>query len=209
MARRLVEAFYRREQVKKSNAQARPFMLGIFDDGGNDGDADDTGSNGGDDDGGDEPKTYTEDEVNRLVQKKKAEWEKTQKSKAAKDKKTSDDRIAELEDKLASMEAERTRGELTSSARALLQADEINVSDELISHLVGEDADTTEATVKEFIKMYKAAVAEGVKNAVKGKVPEKGGTSKVTKEDIEKVKNPIERQKLIREHMDLFTGGTK
>ena len=55
--------------------------------------------------------------------------------------------------------------------------------------------------------MYKEAVQNAVKDALKGKPPKAGnGGDKpsMTKEQILEVKNPSERQKLIAENITLF-----
>ena len=70
-----------------------------------------------------------------------------------------------------------------------------------------QDADGTKAAVEAFSTMYKEAVQNAVKDALKGKPPKAGnGGDKppMTKEQILEVKNPSERQKLIAENITLF-----
>lgn len=196
MYTKLAKAFDLREQVKKQ--QAKAFRLSIFDEG------DGGGTDPADDGADDEPRTFTAEEVDALVKRKKAEWEKTQKKQTDKATKSANDRIADLEKELAGMQAEKARGELVSGARALLQAEDVNVSDAVIANLIREDADATEAEVKAFVAAYRADVAAEVKKQLAGKEPKKGSGGKLTKEEILKVQNRAERQRLIRENMDLF-----
>jgi len=78
------------------------------------------------------------------------------------------------------------------------------ISDELVAMMVTDNAETTQANVKAFTKMFKDAVQAEVKNLNKHASPKVGGSSQLTKEDIMKVQDVNERQKLIRENMDLF-----
>lgn len=94
--------------------------------------------------------------------------------------------------------------EMTKSARAMLNEKNINISDDLLSVLVSEDADKTKRTVESFISLFQDAVNKAVKEAVRGETPKVGGPSKLTKEQIMAVKNRTERQRLIQENMHLF-----
>lgn len=50
----------------------------------------------------------------------------------------------------------------------MLADQEINIPDELLGYLVSEDAGQTKTSVEAFVKLYKGAVQEAVKNALKG-----------------------------------------
>lgn len=72
------------------------------------------------------------------------------------------------------------------------------ITNRVAKHLDGSDPLPT---------MYKEAVQNAVKDALKGKPPKAGnGGDKpsMTKEQILAVKNPSERQKLIAENITLF-----
>ena len=88
----------------------------------------------------------------------------------------------------------------------MLEEEGINIPDELLGHLVSENAENTKAAVETFSKMYKAAVQAAVKDALKGNPPKAGtgGKATMTKEQILAVKNPSERQRLIAENITLF-----
>ncbi len=183
--------------------------------------ADDNGGNGNDGDNqdnqdnqdGNTEKKYTDADLDKIIGQKFAKWQKEQEKK-----------ISEAE-RLAKMsEADRTKAErdalqkelddlkranslaqMHTEARKLLAADEITIDDELVDILVTDDADKTKAAVTAFAKAYKTAVQDGVKAALKGKTPARGGGSgTLTKADILKVEDPLERQKLIAENIKLF-----
>ena len=163
---------------------------------------------------GSEEKKYTDAEVEDLINKKFAEWEKRQK-------KTEDEaaRLAgmnaqqraeherdELEKKYNDLLKQNTIATLTVQARKMLSDGGVNgIPDELVAVLVTEDADTTKANVDAFVKLFKQSVQEAVKNANRKPSPKTGATGgTLTKADILKVEDINERQKLIRENMDLF-----
>ena len=110
-----------------------------------------------------------------------------------------------LQKELDDLKRANSLAQMHTEARKLLAADEITVSDELVDILVTDDADKTKAAVQAFSKAYKEAVQDGVKAALKGKTPARGGGSgTLTKADILKVEDPLERQKLIAENIKLF-----
>lgn len=94
--------------------------------------------------------------------------------------------------------------EMKKSARAMLGEKNINVGDDLLELLVAEDADKTKKSVENFISLFESAVNKAVKDALKGEPPKAGGSSGLTREQIMKVANRAERQKLIKENMHLF-----
>lgn len=94
--------------------------------------------------------------------------------------------------------------EMSKSARAMLNEKNINIGDDLLNILVSEDADKTKKSVENFISLFEAAVNKAVKDALKGEPPKAGGSSGLTKEQIMKVANRAERQRLIQENMHLF-----
>lgn len=158
---------------------------------------------------------YTEDDVDKIIDKKFAEWQKKQEKKESEAERLgkltaeeqASERIKALEDKLAAAERKEARAAMTKEARSILHAANINVSDELIANLVADDAESTQSAVKSFISLFKAEVEKAVKEAYKGETPKKGGAPSLTAEQIMKVENPRERQRLIRENLHLFQQG--
>lgn len=115
-------------------------------------------------------------------------------------------RAKKAEKELEELKKMNARTELAKTARKMLADEDINIPDELLGNLVADDADGTKTAVESFAKMYKAAVQAAVKEAIKGKPPKAGtgGGNTITKEQIMDIKDPIERQKMIRENINLF-----
>ena len=162
---------------------------------------------------GSEIPKYTDADVDKILDKKFAEWQRRHEKKTneaerlgrmtAEEK--ANERISVLEDKLREYETSAARAEMTKQARALLQDKNINVGDEIIANLISEDAESTKSAVESFAAQFKAAVERQVKDALKGNVPKAGGAaSGMTKEQILAVTNKAERQRLITENMHLF-----
>ena len=111
-----------------------------------------------------------------------------------------------LEKELADLKRQNVITEMAKTARKMLADEEINIPDELLGHLVSENAEDTKTAVEAFAKMYKAAVQTAVKDALKGNPPKagSGGKGNMTKDQILAITNPAERQRLIAENMELF-----
>ena len=196
------------------------FNLQLFTDndapGGGEGNNDNDAPGGGEGQEGEKnTKKYSDEDVNKIIAKKFAEWEKKQEKKTKENQEAErlknmseqekrDHEFKELQDKIANYEKQEALGKMTKVARSILSEQEINVNDELLSNLVTEDADTTKTNVENFAKMFKAAVQKEVAAKLRHEPPKKGSGAKLTKEDILKVQNRAERQKLIKEHMSLF-----
>ena len=162
-------------------------------------------------------KKYTDEDVDRIINQKFAQKfsECEKKQSKAKDE----------AEKLAGMNAEQKEkyeneqlkkqvqellrkdalGKMATVARGMLGEKNISVSDDLIEMLISDDAEKTKSSVDSFITAFQSAVEKAVKDALKGNPPKKTSEpASITKEQIMKVKDPLERQKLINEHMDLF-----
>lgn len=167
-------------------------------------------------DDGKEDKKYTDEDVNNIINRKFAEWEKRQKEKSAKaaeaerlknmtEEEKRKHEMEELQKKIAGYEKEKAIGAMTKVARGILNDSKIVVNDELLGNLVAEDAETTKANVENFVKNFNDAVQKAVAEALRGKTPRlKDGSKELTKEDILKIKNRSERQKAMAEHPELF-----
>ena len=147
-----------------------------------------------------ETKTYTEDEVLALIQsesdKRVAQALKTQQKKyekklslsmlddEAREKAEKDDRIAELEEKLAQMTIESNRSELKSTlgSRGLDArfADLLNITD---------DTEANQKVIADFDKLWKAAINAEVEKRISGNSPKHNSTSptEMTKEAFSKM----------------------
>lgn len=204
------------EELLKSSQFKRRLNLQLFaEEGGNDepgnDDPEDKSGEGGNDD-----KKYTDEDVNNIINRKFAEWEKRQKEKSAKaaeaerlknmtEEEKRKHEMEELQKKIAGYEKEKAIGAMTKVARGILNDSKIVVNDELLVNLVAEDAETTKTNVESFVKNFNEAVQKAVAEALRGKTPRlKDSSKELTKEDILKVKNRSERQKLMAEHPELF-----
>lgn len=213
----------------------RKLLLQLFGDGDGSGDGNGSGTEGGNsggtEGGNNEPVTFEEflklagnqAEFDRRVDKAvqtavanvEEKWRALTDDKLSEAEKlakmTKDERAAyktkKLEEELASLKHEKEVAELAAQARKNLADEEINVPDKLLFNLIGADAAETKTNVEDFSKMYKDAVQAGIKAALKGQEPKGGGGgTPLTKEEIFKIADPIERQRKIAENIDLFKG---
>ena len=171
-------------------------------------------------------KTYTQAELDALLKqrdedfdkkfsKKFAEYEKKKAKEveeAAKkaqmtEAEKANQKLEELEGKLASLEQEKLITELQTSARAIFQENGVNVPDSIVNALVAEDTDTTESNVKDFILVFNKTVQAEVKKQLRASTPKTGNTgggNGITKEDIKKIDDPEKRIQAIKDNMNLF-----
>lgn len=162
-----------------------------------------------------EEKKYTDEEVDALIERKFAEWQKKHEKQQAKldeaerlknmsDQERKDHEMEELRKQVSALQKKETMSKMSSTARSMLSAKGITVGDDLVGMLISEDADATKSAVDSFITAFQDAVTKAVKDALKGEPPKAGGSSGLTKEQIMKVANRTERQRLIQENMHLF-----
>lgn len=193
--------------------------------GGSENDTGGDGGNGGDKSGQDKSgendrtaKKYSEDDVDKIVQKKiakeraKAKAEADEAAKLAK--MDAQERAEHERDKykaeLDELKRANARAEMEKTARGILQTDGVNVPDAIVATLVGDDADATSENVKAFSNAFKDAVQAEVKAQLSHKKPNRsttggaGGT--ITRQDIEKEEDYLKRQKLMEEHPELYPG---
>ena len=157
-------------------------------------------------------KTYTQAEVTELIEKRlirEREKQKKAASEAEKLAKMSAQEQAEYQrdeyqKELEELKAKLARADIKETARAMLAADDISISDDLISAIITDNAETTQQAIKGFSAAFKEAVKNEVANRLKGNEPQASTQSNISKAEILAVKDPIERQKLIREHISLF-----
>ena len=161
-------------------------------------------------------KTYTQEEVLKLIQseadrrtnqalaKQKKEYErKMSLSKLDDDERAKaekDNRIAELEEQLAQFQIERNKSELKSvlSSRGLSAefADIIAIND---------DIETSQANIDKLDKLFKAAVKAEVEKRLAGNAPKGNGNSpaEITKESAKKM-SMKELNELMENNPELF-----
>lgn len=163
----------------------------------------------------DNKKAYTQDELNSIIKsnvdravakaRQEAEEEKEEAKKLAK---MNAEQKAQYEtqkalDELAKREAEVTKRELTAEAKSILT--ERGLSIELHSLLNYESAETVNESINTLESAIQKVVEAKVQERLKGNAPKKTtGSSGLTKEEILSISNPVERQKMIAQNLDLF-----
>ena len=115
-------------------------------------------------------------------------------------------RADKAEKELDDLKKQIALGNMAKTARKMLSDEEINVPDEIIMNLVSDDAEKTKESVEAFAKAFKEAVQSAVKDALKGAPPKVGTVNKgtITKEQINAIKDPTERQRMIAENIQLY-----
>ncbi len=157
-------------------------------------------------------KKYSDKDVDEIVKRKFADW-KTKEEKKIDEAKKLEQMDAEqkikyerdkLQQELDQLRAEKTKNEMMKAARGILQEESISISDNLLEILVDQEADKTKENINDFIELFNAEVEKVVKEKLRGTTPRKGGGSKISKEDILKIADPVLRQQTIAENLELF-----
>ena len=161
-----------------SGGSGSPGADGPGGDGGSDDDDPDD-----DDDDPDGEKKYSVKEVDELIKRKKAEWEKQRKKdddEAKKFAKMNAQEKAEykqqqLEKRIQELEDEKTLSGMRDEARKQLSEKGINVSDSLLEFMVSKDAEKTKKAVDSFAELFNSAVNEAVKAKARQTTPRESG----------------------------------
>ena len=131
-------------------------------------------------------KKYSDEDVNNIIDKKFAKWQK-EKDEALKAKEDAIEEAKKLEKMNAEEKQEHERKkleeelaeykrkdqfyQLSKEASKMLSEHNIHADDELLSFVVKDDAEATQAAVNTFVTMFNDKVEEGVKQALSGKSP--------------------------------------
>ena len=158
-------------------------------------------------------KKYSDADLDKIIENKFAKWQKQQAKAVDEAKKlanmTAQEKVEHERDKLqAELDALKKANavaEMEKTARGILQNDGVNIPDVIISALVADDAESTSNNVKAFSKAFKAAVQAEVKSQLSHKSPATGAIGKtMTKEEINKITDPMKRQEAIRNNLALY-----
>lgn len=158
-------------------------------------------------------KKYSDKDLNAIIDKRFARWKADQEKEKAEAERLADMNAQEraeaerdkVQKELDELKAKNAIAEMTNEARKMCTEHNINVGDDLLSVLVNQDADKTKKAVDTFVKMFEQEVEKAVKEKLKGNGPKRGGSNKgVTRESILNITDPMERQRMIAENMDLF-----
>lgn len=156
---------------------------------------------------------YTDEDVDKIINRKFAEWEKKQKNAVDEAKRLAEMNAQQkaeyerdqLKEQLQEYQKKETLAEMAKTARKMLSEENIVIPDELLSMMVSTDAGQTKAAVDGFLKVFKSTVEEAVKERLKGEPPRKGtGESSMTKEKIMEINDPELRQQKMLENRELF-----
>ena len=159
-------------------------------------------------------KKYSDDDVNKILNQKFAEWQKKKDAELDEAKKLAEMNEAQkanyekekLQKQLDELTRKSTLADMTKTARGILSEEGITVNDDLLSVLVSTDANETNTAVTSFAKMFKESVDKAVKEALKGNPPKSGSkkSGTMTKEQIMNIKDPVERQKMMIKKKERF-----
>lgn len=149
-------------------------------------------------------KKYSDEDVNQIIDKKFAKWQKELEAKEQE----KEEAVAEAE-RLAKMNAEDKQKyeyeklqkeldeykrkdnqyQMSKEANKMFKEKNINVSDDVLSFVVKGNADDTKKAVNAFIDLFNVEVEKGVKEALSGKSPRVNiaKTKKVTAEELKQM----------------------
>lgn len=151
-------------------------------------------------------RTYTDKEVDEIINKKFAEWA-AKRDKAIQDAKAEGEKLAkmsadqkkeyelkqavkkaeDLEAKVAELTAKQTHAELAKSASKIM-ADEYNIvaTEDHLEFVVGKDAEETKANIEKLAKLLQAERKAGETALARGITPKNTGGSHVEQSEIDK-----------------------
>nr|DAZ02127.1 MAG TPA: capsid scaffolding protein [Caudoviricetes sp.] len=157
---------------------------------------------------------YTDKDVDEILNRKFAEWQKKQQKAVDEAKKLAEMDATQkaeyqrdqLQKELDELKRASALAEMSKTARKMLSDSGINISDDLLSVMVTTDAEETKAAIDGFSQMFSDAVEAAVKERLKGEPPRKGsgGTATITKEQIGKIKDHELRQQKMLENRELY-----
>ena len=166
------------------------------------------------DDKKDEEKKYTDEQVDDIINKKFAKWQKDQEAKITEAEKLAkmnaeekaDYERAKLEDELKELRKKDTLNSMTKIARSMLSEKGIQADDDLVGILITTDADKTKEAVESFSKLFESTVEKAVNDKLKGRTPKvANGKQRLTKEEILKEKDVNKRRRMMAENLELFS----
>ena len=166
------------------------------------------------DDKKDQEKKYTDEQVDDIINKKFAKWQKDQEAKITEAEKLAkmnaeekaDYERAKLEDELKELRKKDTLNSMTKIARSMLSEKGIQADDDLVGILITTDADKTKEAVESFSKLFESTVEKAVNDKLKGRTPKvANGEQRLTKEEILKEKDVNKRRRMMAENLELFS----
>lgn len=165
----------------------------------------------------DEAKKYTDKEVDEIVEKKFQKW-KTKHEKELEEAKNEASKLAKMNaeqkkdyemEKLKQENEEYKRmaakTELGKEATKILKESKIEATQDILDFVVGDNAENTKANIEKFVSVIDSLLKIAEVERATGRTPKNynGGTS-LSREDIMKIKDPVERQQAIAKNIDMF-----
>ena len=153
--------------------------------------------------------------VAKVLSKKQAEWQEA-KDKELEEAKSEAAKLAKMSaEERAKAEADKRQGELEKREKAINlreyryeakhQLEENGLPDSFVDMVLSEDAETTKNNIGAIKAEFDKAIEAAVNEKLKGNNPKAGGrTGALTKSEILKVADTVERQRLIAENINLF-----
>ena len=161
-------------------------------------------------------KKYTDEDMQKAIQNRVNRLNKQFEEKAQEAKKLAkmneaqknEYEIEKLNNQLREKEAQLNRIQMGQEVIKMLSDESIPSTPELVELLTREDADTTQANVKLFADTVAKMVDDKVRDRLRGKTPKvvtttTGGGS-ITKEQIDNIADPVERQRQMAAHGYLY-----
>lgn len=111
---------------------------------------------------------------------------------------------SEKDKEIASLRAQIARRDNIKQTDEVFKEAGLTVSDDVLNMVVADDEKQTYANVQALIK-YTNQIQSGVKkNLLKGSTPRTNGKLTMTKDEINKIKDPIKRQQAIADNLSLY-----
>ena len=162
---------------------------------------------------------YSDKDVDEIVKKKQAKWQKQQEEKikeleeAQKLEKMNEEdqlkyKLEKYEKELEAYKQRENQNAMAKVAKNMLFEEGIKVSDGLVANLITDEAESTKENVKDFAKEFKEAVENGITEALRGKSPgvKKTGvkSSQGQRSEILGIKDAVKRREAMLNHPELF-----
>ena len=159
-----------------------------------------------------EEKTFTQADLDKILNKKFAQWQKkTEEAKAEAERKaklTEAEKLAEERAEFERMKLQFEYEQRVNSTSKVLASNNLPV--EFADFLVGENEEVTSQRVDLFKDAFNNALEKAITERLRGAAPKVSTSSitQVTKEDFQKM-NMIQRQRLFNENRELYNELTK
>ena len=139
---------------------------------------------------GDDVKKYTDADVNALIDKKFAKWQKDQEKKLAEAEKLAkmseaekrEHELKELQEENERLKSQQTLSEMRSTASKLLKEKNVNATSDMLDFVATSDAEETKANIEKFVSIIEAAVKAAEVERNTGKTPKSYREPKQTNE---------------------------